>query len=82
MLLAVIGLACIYAGYVLFCGLPSARWGRSKLRLLALNILPGAVLASIGVGVIMFQVKSVVTPHRVVRARPAGLLQARRPADT
>jgi hypothetical protein len=81
------GLACIYAGYVLFCGLPAARAGRSRMRLFLLNILPGALLALIGMSVITTQVKSVIRPHRVVRqqqapAQPAGLHHTRQPADT
>ncbi len=87
MVLVAAGLACIYSGYVLFCGLPAARRGRSRLRLLFLNLLPGAMLALIGMGAITYQVTSVVAPHRVVRQRPvpagpAGLLQSTRPADT
>jgi hypothetical protein len=87
MVLTALGLICIYAGYVLFCGLPAARRGRSRLRLLFLNLLPGALLALIGMSAITYQVKSVVAPHRVVRQRPApvgpaGLLQSTRPADT
>ena len=87
MLLTAIGLICIYAGYVLFCGLPAARRGRSRMRLFLLNLLPGALLALIGMSAVTWQVKSVIAPHRVVRQRqvpagPAGLLQATRPADT
>jgi hypothetical protein len=87
MLLTAIGLICIYAGYVLFCGLPAARRGRSRMRLLLLNLLPGALLALIGMSTITWQVKNVIAPHRVVRQRPApagpaGLPQATRPADT
>lgn len=87
MLLALAGIGCIYAGYVLFCGLPAARAGRSRTRLLCVNILPGALLALIGMSVITFQVKSVIAPHRVVPERQApaerdGWLRTRRPADT
>jgi hypothetical protein len=87
MLLTAIGLICIYAGYVLFCRLPAARAGRSRMRLFFLNLLPGALLALIGMSAITYQVKSVIAPHRVVRQRqapagPDGLLRAIRPADT
>jgi hypothetical protein len=96
MLLTAIGLICIYAGYVLFCGLPAARIGRSRMRLLLLNIVPGALLALIGMTAITSQVKSVLEPHRIVRerqtpavdsrervpVRPAGLLPFKRPANT
>jgi hypothetical protein len=96
MLLTAIGLICIYAGYVLFCGLPAARRGRSRTRLLLLNILPGALLAAIGMSVITSQVKTIFEPHRIVRerqtpavdsrervpVRPGGLQPVKRPANT
>jgi len=91
-----LGLSCIYAGYVLFCGLPAARRGRSRTRLLLLNMVPGALLALIGMSVLTCQVKTVLETHRVVRnrqtpsvdtrdrvrVRPPGLLPLKRPANT
>lgn len=63
------GIALIYAGYLLFCGLPSAENRRnvSKTRLLMLNVLPGALLALSGMAIITAQVRTVLVPHASIQ---------------
>lgn len=79
-LMTAIGIACIYAGYLLFCGLPAARTARSKARVFAINIVPGALLALIGMTVITAQLRSVMEPRPMVRqhaAERSGLITRR-----
>jgi hypothetical protein len=75
-LMTTIGIACIYAGYLLFCGLPAARTARSRARVFVLNVLPGALLALIGMTVVTAQLRSLMEPRPVGRqhaAERAGL---------
>ena len=63
---------CIYAGYQLFCGLPALRRA-GRLGTFVLNIIPGALLALIGMGILTAEVRSLVL-HKtaVLWHRPAG----------
>ena len=61
-----VGLMCIYAGYKLFCGLPAihrqgARASRTSVFLL--NIIPGALLALAGTGLLAAQTRGLLS-HR------------------
>lgn len=59
LLIASLGLACIYVGYKLFCGLPALRGdgpGASRAGVVLLNVIPGALLALAGAGILMADV--------------------------
>jgi hypothetical protein len=55
-----IAVICIYAGYQLFCDLPAASRG-NRLRVFLLNIVPGALLALIGMGIFTAQVRTLIS---------------------
>ena len=61
-----LALACIYAGYKLFCGLPALNRG-SRIGVLLLNVIPGILLALIGTGLLAAQVHNVVSHASVAR---------------
>jgi hypothetical protein len=55
LLLTSLGVACIYAGYELFCGLPALNGETTRATrggVLLLNIIPGILLALIGTSVL------------------------------
>jgi hypothetical protein len=73
-LLSVLGVAFIYMGYQLFCGLPALNAsGRpaTRARLLLLNVIPGALFALAGTALLTNQAKAMM-PHNsgVQRYRP------------
>ncbi len=74
--LAGLGLACICAGYQLFCGLPAMTGPRPRVSpasVLLLNIIPGALLALIGAGILTAETHSIVShKHVVPHRRSAG----------
>jgi len=52
-LLAGVGVLLIYAGYKLFCGLPHMNGSSaSRTSVFLLNIVPGALLALVGTGLV------------------------------
>ncbi len=55
--IATLGLACIYAGYRLFCGLPALNPHRpvNRASVYALNVIPGVILALSGAGLLTAQ---------------------------
>jgi hypothetical protein len=66
LLLTSLGIACIYAGYKLFCGLPALNGETtraSRTGVLLLNIIPGILLALIGTGLLTAQVHGFLS-HR------------------
>ena len=69
-LFAALGLICIYAGYKLFCGLPAMNGGKSRanwLTVFLINVVPGALLALVGTGLLMGQVRSVFSQPASIR---------------
>jgi len=69
-LFAALGLICIYAGYKLFCGLPAMNGGKSRanwLTVFLINVVPGALLALVGTGLLMGQVRSVFSHPASIR---------------
>ena len=63
-LAASLGLACIYAGYKLFCGLPAQQSdgpAASRTGVVLLNVIPGALLALLGAGILMAEVHGFTT---------------------
>jgi hypothetical protein len=63
---AVIGLACICAGYQLFCGLPAMQGGqgrRGPASIVLMNLVPGALLALFGTGILTAQALA-LSSHR------------------
>jgi len=64
-----LAVVCIHAGYQLFCGLPALRC-TGRLGTFVLNIIPGALLALIGMGILTAQVRSLVL-HKTVLHKTA-----------
>ncbi len=61
---AAIGVACIYAGYRLFCGLPALRTAPADPASVVLrNMLPGALLAVTGAALLTVQAQAVLGAH-------------------
>ena len=76
LLLAGLGVACIYVGYQLFCGLPAIGGSVprvSRTRVFLMNIVPGALLALIGSGILTAETRNIL-PHRhaVIHQKPAS----------
>jgi hypothetical protein len=68
LLLTSLGLACICAGYKLFCGLPALNGQTtraSRSGVLLLNVIPGIVLALIGTGLLTAEA------HGILSRRPS-----------
>jgi hypothetical protein len=66
LILAVVGAACIYAGYRLFCGLPALNNPNrptNRLTVILMNIVPGALLALFGTVLLTTQARAMVS-HR------------------
>ena len=62
-LLAGVGVLLIYAGYKLFCGLPALNGsGVSRSGVFLMNIVPGALLALVGTGLIAHG----ILPHKSI----------------
>ena len=70
LLLAALGLICVFLGYRLFCGLPARQYPRATV--LLLNTLPGALLALFGAGLFTTQARAMFahrpSMHRVAPA--------------
>jgi hypothetical protein len=61
-----LGIACIYAGYKLFCGLPALSGQKipaSRSGVLLLNIVPGILLALIGTGLLTAEAHGILSRH-------------------
>jgi len=59
-----LGLFCIFLGYRLFCGLPAMNGLRaSRSSVILLNVVPGALLALFGAGLLTAEVRGVIS-HR------------------
>lgn len=72
LLLACVGLGSIFGGYRLFCGLPvlnNRGSGRPATRraVFLLNIVPGALLALFGTGLLMAEARGAIAPRPAVR---------------
>jgi hypothetical protein len=70
LLIAGAGLACIYVGYRLFCGLPAISRGGpqvSRSSVFLMNVVPGALLALVGSGLLTAEARSVLSHRPVVR---------------
>ena len=70
LLVASIGVACIAAGYRLFCGLPALSGQRppvSRFGVVVRNVIPGILLTLIGAGVLTAEVRGVLTHRLPVR---------------
>ena len=71
-LLCILGAAaiCLHEGYKLFCGIPAAG-SQTRGRVFLWNIIPGAVLALLGAGLLTAGVHRIVShdaqAHRSVR---------------
>jgi hypothetical protein len=66
LILAIVGAACIYAGYRLFCGLPALNNPNrptNRLTVFLMNIVPGALLALFGTVLLTTQARAMVS-HR------------------
>ena len=66
LLLTSLGVACIYAGYKLFCGLPALNGETARatrIGVLLLNIIPGILLALIGTGLLTAEAHGILS-HR------------------
>ena len=66
LLITGLGVACIFAGYRLFCGLPALRGqapGTSRTAVWLMNVVPGALLALLGTGLLAAEARS-LTSHR------------------
>ena len=77
LLLTSLGIACIYAGYKLFCGLPALNGETTRATrsgVLLLNIIPGILLALIGTGLLTAQA------HGILRAAHPSSVTNRRKA--
>ncbi len=74
LILAALGIACIYAGYRLFCGLPSVN-KHTRATVFLMNVVPGALLALFGTFLFTTQARAMVA-HRPAIERhqpdPAG----------
>ena len=72
LLITSLGLACICAGYKLFCGLPALN-GQTTLTsrsgVLLLNVIPGILLALIGTGLLTAEA------HGILSRRPSTSIQ-------
>ncbi len=62
---ASIGLICIYAGYQLFCDIPSGVGARA----LILNIVPGALLGLAGMGILTAEFRMAIFHKPVIERR-------------
>ena len=68
LLLTSLGIACICAGYKLFCGLPALNGQTTRATrrgVLLLNIIPGILLAVIGTGLLTAEA------HGILSRRPS-----------
>jgi hypothetical protein len=68
LLMTSLGVACIYAGYKLFCGLPALNGQTtraSRSGVLLLNVIPGILLALIGTGLLTAEA------HGILSRRPS-----------
>jgi hypothetical protein len=65
LILAALGIVCIAVGYRLFCGLPALRPQHRTPRaaVFMLNILPGALLALFGAGLVTVQARTLLSKH-------------------
>jgi hypothetical protein len=66
LLITSLGVACIYAGYKLFCGLPALNGQTTRATrsgVLLLNIIPGILLALIGTGLLTAEAHGILS-HR------------------
>ena len=63
------GLLCICVGYQLFCELPTGR--RSRMAVVALNLVPGALLALFGTGVLTAEAVTLLRPHHSFAGKPS-----------
>jgi hypothetical protein len=63
LLLTSLGIACIYAGYKLFCGLPAlnGQTSTSRSSVLLLNVIPGILLALIGTGLLTAEAHGILS---------------------
>jgi hypothetical protein len=70
LLLTGVGAACIYAGYKLFCGLPAMKSDArvSRAGVLLLNVIPGAILALIGTGLLTAEAHSLVAHRATIQS--------------
>jgi hypothetical protein len=60
-----VGIMCLYAGYKLFCGLPAINGTQtSRTSVFLLNIVPGALLALIGTGILAAEARNLVAADR------------------
>jgi hypothetical protein len=66
---AAVGASCVYAGYKLFCGLPALSDGprASRASVLLLNVVPGALLALIGMGLLTAEARGLVSHRPAIR---------------
>ena len=72
LLLACVGAACIYAGYKLFCDLPAMNGDRPHPNVVLLNVVPGILLALLGVGLLAAEARSITTRNPVIRHNQPG----------
>lgn len=76
LLLMGLGVACIYVGYQLFCGLPAIGGSParvSRTRVLLVNVIPGALLALIGAGILTAGTRNILPRrHAIVHQKPAS----------
>ncbi len=68
LLITSLGVACLYAGYKLFCGLPALNGSTSRASrtgVLLLNVIPGILLALIGTGLLTAEAHGILSRHPV-----------------
>jgi hypothetical protein len=67
-----LGAACIYAGYRLFCDLPAMNGEQGSpngAAVFFMNVVPGILLAVLGVGLLAAQAHGVMSQRSAVRHR-------------
>lgn len=76
LLITSLGIACIYAGYKLFCGLPALNGQTSRASrtgVLLLNVIPGILLAIAGTGLLSAEVHGILSRQPAIqRHQPAA----------
>jgi hypothetical protein len=68
LIFAALGIACIYAGYRLFCGLPSMKTN-SRAKVWLMNVVPGALLALFGTFLFTSEARAMVSHHAPIQRR-------------
>ncbi len=71
LLLATAAVAAIYLGYTLLCELPATR-GAGRIKVILLNLIPGALLTIAGAGILTTQAQTLIARHRALHHPATG----------